>query len=76
MTVEVNAGWERHPGAPTSRSPSTPAPSYSRTARSRRALPTTDTELSAMAAAAITGDSRMPATGYSTPAATGMPTTL
>jgi hypothetical protein len=43
------------------------------TARSRRALPITDTELSAIAAAAITGDSRTPATGYSTPAATGTP---
>ena len=49
---------------------------YSRTARSRRALPITDTELSAMAAAAITGDSRMPATGYRTPAATGTPMAL
>jgi [protein-PII] uridylyltransferase len=44
--------------------------------RSRKALPTTLTELSAIAAAAITGDSRSPNTGYSTPAATGTPKPL
>jgi hypothetical protein len=36
---------------------------YSAARRSRRALPTTLTDDSAMAAAAITGESRMPKTG-------------
>ena len=42
----------------------------------RRALRMTDTEESAMAAAAMTGDSSQPNAGYSTPAAMGMPATL
>jgi len=36
----------------------------------------TDTELKLMAAAAMTGPSRMPKKGYNTPAATGTPTEL
>ena len=42
-------------------------PAYSRTARSRRASPITDSELSALAAGTITGDSRMPLTGLRRP---------
>lgn len=42
----------------------------------RKALVTTDTELSAMAAPANMGDSSSPNTGYSTPAAIGMPSAL
>ena len=49
---------------------------YVRAARKRSALPMTDTELSAIAALAMMGLSRMPSQGYSTPAATGMPMTL
>ena len=45
-------------------------------ARSRRALVMTLTEDSAMAAAAMMGESRRPVSGYSTPAAIGMPATL
>jgi len=37
------------------------------------ALPTTDRELSATAAAAMIGESLMPKIGYKIPAATGMP---
>ena len=44
--------------------------------RSRLALPTTDSDDSAIAAAAMTGDSRIPAIGYKIPAATGMPMPL
>src|SRR5262249_40915177 len=44
---------------------------HSSTRRSRRALPITDTELNVIAALAMIGLSRMPATGYSTPAAMG-----
>jgi hypothetical protein len=47
-TFPIEAGPRRH---------------YSRTLRSRSALPTTLTEESAMAAAAITGESRIPNTG-------------
>ena len=43
--------------------PALPGPSQMRTVLSRRALPTTLTELSAMAAAAMLGESRMPNTG-------------
>ena len=43
---------------------------------SRSALPTTLTEDRAMAAAPSIGDSRMPNTGYSTPAAIGTPAAL
>ncbi len=43
---------------------------------SRSALPTTLTEDSAIAAAAITGESRIPKNGYSAPAATGTPAAL
>ncbi len=49
---------------------------HSRTVRRRMALPITLTEDSAMAAAAMIGDSRMPKIGYSTPAATGTPSAL
>jgi hypothetical protein len=42
----------------------------------RSALPTTLTDESAMAAAAMIGDSRMPKNGNSTPAATGTPAEL
>src|SRR5690606_11794681 len=48
----------------------------SRARRSRRLLPTTLTELNAIAALASTGLSSTPNAGYSTPAATGMPMTL
>ena len=44
--------------------------------RNRSALPITDTELKLMAAAAIMGESRIPNTGYSTPAAMGTPAEL
>lgn len=44
--------------------------------RRRRALPTTETELKLMAAAAITGDKSSPKNGYSTPAAIGTPKVL
>lgn len=43
---------------------------------SRRLFPTTLTLLSAMAAPAIMGLSKKPVTGYSTPAATGIPMRL
>ena len=49
---------------------------YSSVRRSRSALPTTLTDDSAMAAAAITGDSRIPKIGKSTPAAIGTPAAL
>ena len=49
---------------------------YSRTRRSRSALVTTETELSAMAAPAKIGESSRPKTGYSTPAAIGTPSAL
>ena len=48
----------------------------SRRRRSRSALPITETELNDMASAAMTGLSRTPMAGYSTPAAIGTPTTL
>ena len=51
-------------------------PHVRRTVLSRVALAITLTEDSAMAAAAMIGDSRMPNTGYSTPAATGTPAAL
>ena len=51
-------------------------PDHSFTPRSRDAFAITLTEDSAMAAAAMIGDSRMPKNGYSTPAATGMPSAL
>ena len=44
--------------------------------RRRSALPMTDTELKLIASAAMSGDSRMPVNGYSTPAAIGMPSAL
>jgi len=40
------------------------------------ALPTTDKDDSAIAAAAMAGDSRMPKNGYKIPAATGIPMAL
>jgi hypothetical protein len=43
---------------------------------SRSEFNTTLTEDNAMAAAAIVGDSKMPKTGYSAPAATGTPAAL
>lgn len=49
---------------------------YSFTEFSRNALAMTLTELSAMAAAASIGESSQPVSGYSTPAATGMPSAL
>jgi hypothetical protein len=45
-------------------------------ARSLIALPMTLTEDSAIAAAAMIGDSNIPKTGYSTPAAIGTPAAL
>ena len=53
-----------------------PADAHSRTVLNRIALPITLTDDSAMAAAAMIGDSRMPKNGYSTPAATGTPSAL
>ena len=44
--------------------------------RNRAAFAITLTEDSAIAAAAMIGDSRMPKNGYSAPAATGTPTAL
>jgi len=44
--------------------------------RKRSALPTTDTELRLMAAAASIGDKRSPKNGYRTPAAIGTPAAL
>ncbi len=44
--------------------------------RSRRLLPSTLTELNAIAAAATHGLSRMWKAGYSSPAASGIPSTL
>jgi hypothetical protein len=49
---------------------------YMRVIRSRSALPITETELKLIAAAAMMGLKRIPKAGYSTPAATGIPTTL
>ena len=46
------------------------------TRRSRSAFPITDTELNVIAALAMIGLSRMPATGYSAPAAMGTPSAL
>ncbi len=57
----------------TVRVPSYP---YIRALRRRNAFPITETELRLMAAAAMMGLKRMPKAGYSTPAATGIPTTL
>jgi len=64
-------GLPRHAG-----SPGTTVQRYSPVRRSRSALPTTLTEDSAIAAAAIIGDSRMPKKGYRTPAAIGTPAEL
>lgn len=49
---------------------------HTRLRRRRSALPMTDTELKLMARAAIMGDSSQPVSGYSTPAAMGMPSVL
>jgi hypothetical protein len=49
---------------------------YNFTVLSRRLLATTDTELRAMAAPAIIGLRRNPFSGYSNPAATGIPIML
>ena len=51
-------------------------PPYNRTPLSRKALDITDTDDRLIAAAAMIGDSKSPVKGYSTPAATGMPTAL
>ncbi|GEM_PF-3184130 len=62
--------------------PQTPSAAILKTAShsfirfSRIALAITDTELKLIAAAAMIGESSRPNTGYSTPAATGMPSTL
>lgn len=48
----------------------------SRTKRSRKELPITLTDDSAIAAAAMIGDRRMPKNGYSAPAAIGTPAAL
>jgi hypothetical protein len=47
-----------------------------RTARKRRALAITETELRAIAAAANMGDSKIPKNGYRSPAPMGMPRAL
>jgi hypothetical protein len=71
-----------HPGADSLTYFRTSVLSYSRTAvhplnrRSRSEFATTLTLESDIAALASTGDSSHPVSGYSTPAATGMPTTL
>src|SRR4029079_11611791 len=57
-------------------SPSHHLPPHNLTWLSRNALTITLTDDAAMAAAAITGDSVRPSSGYSTPAATGMPAAL
>ena len=44
--------------------------------RSRSALAMTDAELRLIASAAIIGESSQPVSGYSTPAASGMPSAL
>ena len=49
---------------------------YSDNVRNRKAFPITDTELNVIAAAASIGLSKMPKTGYSTPAAIGTPRAL
>ena len=49
---------------------------YTRALLSRSALPTTETELKLIAAAAMMGLSSTPKKGYSTPAATGTPRLL
>lgn len=49
---------------------------YKRRDLRRKEFPTTETELSAIAAAAMTGLNRMPNTGYRMPAATGTPAAL
>jgi hypothetical protein len=52
------------------------AAGHRRNLRSLRALPTTDTELKLIAAAAIMGLNKMPKNGYRTPAARGTPRVL
>ena len=49
---------------------------YSFKPLSLKALIITDTELKDIAKAAIIGDSKIPKTGYNTPAAIGTPNTL
>ena len=49
---------------------------YNSTRRSRSALTMTDTELNVIPALAMIGLSRIPKTGYSTPAAMGTPSAL
>jgi pimeloyl-ACP methyl ester carboxylesterase len=63
---------------PPSSAPSAAAsePAHHLTLFSRRALAITLTDDAAIAAAAITGESSRPKTGYSTPAAIGMPAAL
>ncbi len=57
--------------------PTSLRPEHYRSCRRRRsALPMTDTELNVIAALAMMGLSRSPNAGYSTPAATGTPSTL
>lgn len=51
-------------------------PHHALTRRRRSALPTTETELKLMAAAAIMGLSNMPKKGYRAPAAIGTPSAL
>jgi len=50
--------------------------SYNSALRNLKELVITDTELKLIAAAAITGLSKTPKNGYSTPAASGMPSEL
>lgn len=52
------------------------SPPHTRVRRSRSAFPITDTELNAIAAAAIVGVRSAPKNGYSTPAAIGTPRLL
>ena len=53
-----------------------PTNGYNFTFLSRSAFDITDTELNVIAAAAIIGFNRMPNAGYSTPAASGIPSAL
>ena len=59
----ASGGEPRNPDTGRARLSSPPQPIYSGTRRRRRALPTTLTDDSAMAAAATIGDSRMPKRG-------------
>ena len=75
-TTSAPARVELRREDPTRRRDTLLRPGHNLVRLSRSALVTTDTELSAMAAPAKIGESRSPKAGYSTPAATGMPSAL